>query len=254
MIMRGTFGKTALLAATGLAAAALSTAASASTTFSMAGNDSTSWGATGNTRTYTASDGQTKVKVSSYTAVPGKNGSYTLQQSHLGAYSPGLGVSASSSDAHMVENKDGVDFLVFQFDRNVTVESAEFNVFSYYGQDSDATIGVGSTNAAFNNPLVLTNWSQVSSYFTNGETSLGTGTSGTRAINTAHASGNLLIVAAGIFGDLLNIDNFKLKSLTVNVNTPAVPEPATWAMMIGGFGLIGCAMRRRAGLGSVRFA
>jgi len=27
---------------------------------------------------------------------------------------------------------------------------------------------------------------------------------------------------------------------------PAVPEPATWAMMIGGFGLVGVAMRRRS--------
>jgi hypothetical protein len=31
----------------------------------------------------------------------------------------------------------------------------------------------------------------------------------------------------------------------LNDSTPAVPEPATWAMMIGGFGLIGAAMRRR---------
>jgi hypothetical protein len=29
-------------------------------------------------------------------------------------------------------------------------------------------------------------------------------------------------------------------------NTPdAVPEPATWAMLIGGFGMIGAAARRR---------
>lgn len=35
----------------------------------------------------------------------------------------------------------------------------------------------------------------------------------------------------------------------------AVPEPATWAMMIGGFGLIGGAMRRRSSVrSSVRFA
>ncbi|MBT2186741.1 PEP-CTERM sorting domain-containing protein [Sphingobium sp. H33] len=27
--------------------------------------------------------------------------------------------------------------------------------------------------------------------------------------------------------------------------TPGVPEPATWAMMIGGFALAGVAMRRR---------
>jgi len=30
------------------------------------------------------------------------------------------------------------------------------------------------------------------------------------------------------------------------VQVPAVPEPASWAMMIGGFGLIGAAMRRRS--------
>jgi hypothetical protein len=30
-----------------------------------------------------------------------------------------------------------------------------------------------------------------------------------------------------------------------SVSTPAIPEPATWAMMIGGFGMAGAAMRRR---------
>ncbi len=34
---------------------------------------------------------------------------------------------------------------------------------------------------------------------------------------------------------------FSLGSVTV----PAIPEPATWAMMIGGFGLVGMSMRRR---------
>jgi hypothetical protein len=32
---------------------------------------------------------------------------------------------------------------------------------------------------------------------------------------------------------------------TVNYTVSPVPEPATWAMMIGGFGLVGGAMRRR---------
>lgn len=36
--------------------------------------------------------------------------------------------------------------------------------------------------------------------------------------------------------------------------TAVVPEPATWAMMIAGFGLIGGAMRRRAMVRSVTFA
>lgn len=36
--------------------------------------------------------------------------------------------------------------------------------------------------------------------------------------------------------DVLNVDTAEI---------PGVPEPATWAMMIGGFGLVGAAMRRR---------
>jgi hypothetical protein len=36
--------------------------------------------------------------------------------------------------------------------------------------------------------------------------------------------------------------------------TPAVPEPATWAMMIGGFGMVGGAMRYRRRKTSVSFA
>ena len=39
-----------------------------------------------------------------------------------------------------------------------------------------------------------------------------------------------------------------------NFNVEGVPEPTTWAMMIGGFGMIGGAMRRRRGSTKVRFA
>ena len=39
------------------------------------------------------------------------------------------------------------------------------------------------------------------------------------------------------------IDNFALSAITDD--GPVVPEPATWAMMIAGFGLVGAAMRRR---------
>ncbi len=41
--------------------------------------------------------------------------------------------------------------------------------------------------------------------------------------------------------DGLGIDDFSLVATTLN----AVPEPATWAMMITGFGLVGGAMRKR---------
>lgn len=42
---------------------------------------------------------------------------------------------------------------------------------------------------------------------------------------------------------------------TSRVATAAVPEPETWAMMIGGFGLIGGTLRRRNKIATtVRFA
>lgn len=36
------------------------------------------------------------------------------------------------------------------------------------------------------------------------------------------------------------------QALVTTFGTSAVPEPASWALMIGGFGLVGAAMRRRA--------
>ena len=50
-----------------------------------------------------------------------------------------------------------------------------------------------------------------------------------------------------------NSDNTGLRA-TITTNVPgAVPEPATWAMMLLGFGAVGSAMRRRSKV-SVRFA
>ena len=43
-------------------------------------------------------------------------------------------------------------------------------------------------------------------------------------------------------------------TVTGNITFVAVPEPATWAMMIGGFGMIGAAARRRSTSTSATFA
>ena len=44
--------------------------------------------------------------------------------------------------------------------------------------------------------------------------------------------------------DFARLDNVVLSNSQV---TPSVPEPATWAMLVSGFGLVGAGMRRRAG-------
>jgi hypothetical protein len=37
----------------------------------------------------------------------------------------------------------------------------------------------------------------------------------------------------------------ELELSKAQINSAAIPEPATWALMIGGFGLAGAALRRR---------
>lgn len=50
--------------------------------------------------------------------------------------------------------------------------------------------------------------------------------------------------------DIIGFDDIRFDFVNA-----AVPEPATWAMMIGGFGLVGGAMRRRSSVNTtVRFA
>ncbi|MEO0441760.1 MAG: NF038122 family metalloprotease [Pseudomonadota bacterium] len=59
---------------------------------------------------------------------------------------------------------------------------------------------------------------------------------------------NLDLAAFDAFGWNINYDvlaNRDQVFRTRDLNVSAVPEPASWAMMIGGFGLIGGAMRRR---------
>ncbi|NIJ08951.1 hypothetical protein FHS31_002581 [Sphingomonas vulcanisoli] len=91
-----------------------------------------------------------------------------------------------------------------------------------------------------------------------GGTSTGAALDGNDAANQAAISGLLgdLSIASGQsfairWRDLdvtggdngLAVDDFSLTATSASAAT--VPEPASWAMMVGGFGLIGSAMRRR---------
>lgn len=65
-----------------------------------------------------------------------------------------------------------------------------------------------------------------------------------QTVNFATGSGGTLSFAA--LGT-----NDSLGGYIEDVQLTAVPEPATWAMMLGGFGLAGTALRRRSRLASV---
>jgi hypothetical protein len=50
---------------------------------------------------------------------------------------------------------------------------------------------------------------------------------------------------AGTNLDSIGFTNGSISGVSLYSTGPAVPEPATWALMLGGFGFIGAAMRRR---------
>lgn len=230
-------GKAALLAAASLMASAAS-----AETFSFDTGGSNSSNSYGNVRTFTGSNG-TKVKITGYSL----SGS-TLAAGYVGQYSGyGLGVTDTGEDGsapgHTVDNSGRFDFLVLQFDKSVNVSQLGFTAWG----DTDITWAVGSTATPFNSALNFANWTAVDNAFnafqaSNGN-SMSNGTPFTRAISGGAAvSGNLFFVAAAMPNPDQYADYVKLKSLT---ETPAVPEPASWAMMIGGLAVVGSAMRRR---------
>lgn len=54
--------------------------------------------------------------------------------------------------------------------------------------------------------------------------------------------GNVSVISFG-YGENVGIDNIRWDVRTIE---SAVPEPATWAMMVLGFGIVGATMRRRS--------
>ena len=65
------------------------------------------------------------------------------------------------------------------------------------------------------------------------------------AVNSAYFADGI-ILRWGPNGYDVGLDNIRFDVRAIDSGS-AVPEPATWAMMIAGFGLVGAAMRRRNG-------
>ncbi|MDP3370869.1 MAG: PEPxxWA-CTERM sorting domain-containing protein [Brevundimonas sp.] len=85
-----------------------------------------------------------------------------------------------------------------------------------------ASVGISAANGAFGSPSNIT-W-QTGSF-----TFLGDATTGTLQLSTDNAG------AGGVFFDAVSV-------------TAIIPEPTTWALMIGGFGMVGAVLRRRSKL------
>ncbi len=199
-------------------------------------------------------NGDNKCKIGSATF----NSATCITKSYLGDFSNGLGATSSGDSAgannlHTIDNVGQQDFIIIQFDRKVKLISGTFTPYSVSSStDSDATIGVRNlavqsdlgNNAAINltsraslNQLIGTQYER--------DSSLG---NVARLLDPNDYVGRLWLVAASLqtsndrYYDNKK-DGFKLKDLKVQI-VGQVPEPASWAMMIAGFGFVGGAMRR----------
>lgn len=189
------------------------------------------------------------------------NGNYSIATAQLGTFTPGLGVLASGEsygDAeHQIDNVGGVDFVMLQFSENVNLSGIGRAVYNMgwnspggtNNTDSDAgfrSTSLGSA-ATWNQAIDLTQYQIAANSFTALDgTPLPSGSSYTTPITTNVYSSTWLIAASFTGGadGRLN-DGFKLASVNVNFAPPSVPEPATWAMMLVGFGGMGAVLRRK---------
>jgi phosphotransferase system HPr-like phosphotransfer protein len=218
------------------------------TTGAMADN-----GSYGNVLNFAASGGSSlQLKVTGWQS---NQANSAITSAYVGAYGPGMGVTGlgdynGSYNYHQIDNAGGyTDFVMLQFSAPVALKSFDLNSFDLPGlssRDNDMALYAASIpETAWNAKLDLSQYATVPSLWT---TLNGTGANGSVSTGMATTSSEWLVGAAFNSG---NNDGFKIASITVAPSVvpqptpPAVPEPASWAMMIVGVGAVGFAMRRR---------
>ena len=129
----------------------------------------------------------------------------------------------------------------------MNIQSAVLTPFdiSQTANDNDAWVSYANLAGLFNNtptavPLNSPLWAMLNANDWNVQGNMGSGYS--TSLGSAGLYGNAWLIGAGNPNPDRNDDGFKLSSIVVN--TPTVPEPATWAMMLFGFGAVGASLRR----------
>jgi len=190
------------------AAQDLSTSTTSDIRFILTGSSSLD-GTNGNVRTFTQ-DG-VSVDVSAFSQKWG-----TWKDGYLGAYGGGLGVTNRDewTSSHRVDNSGSTDYILFEFDQDVTVDKA---FLDYVGWDSDMSIWIGDRDGADISQLndsLLDSFTKENNFTHHG---------GDRwaDFNDAGLTGDTVVISAYTDG---SNDSFKLKKLDVSVTETSFGE------------------------------
>lgn len=241
----------------GLTAALASTAASATAfTFNLT-NQGNQTATANNDLTFTSTSGVSSLTMDVYGAhlnttltSPGAS-TYSVSAATVETWSGyGMGVlfgtDTTSNGTHQIDNVgSGTDFVVLVFSQAVTLSSFTRTPYgiSGYSTDSDASyMAYTGSLASLMNGLDPTAFTNVSG-----------GSSTTTSTTGSSVTSNIWLVSASV-ASADRDDGFKLTSLSVNAVPSYAPEPATWAMMLVGFGAIGGTLRSRRGRETVKVA
>ena len=228
-------------------AVAPAASAFAATTISFTGGSSALDGTDGNIRSFSSGGITVQASAFSYNV-------NTLEQAYLGWYSSGLGVTnqgegaGNTNNNHTIDNVGRSDFIALVFSTAVNISSAQLTPYlvSTDPKDNDAFISYASLAGAYTSPnptaLALSN-TVFGTLQTNGYNVSGNNVSPYQtSLGSTGKYGNVWVIGAARPNLDSNDDGFKLSAITV---TTAVPEPATWAMMLIGFGMIGTGLRKK---------
>jgi hypothetical protein len=242
-----TWTKLGVAAAAALVVAAAPAAADTITFDFTASGGVTSGSGLTLTRTYTSGD----VTVTASGWGVGTSSSATFAQGQVGQWNgAGLGVcnagegAGCGSPSHQVDNSGRYDFVLFQFDPAVTINSITVRTFN--SADTDVSYFYGNAS----NPLSLVG-KKISEL-----TAAGLDNSGTDQGPSGSGAENVVTLDAGVYNSLLigaeigeSNDAFKVRSLVIDFTetptTPTVDIPEPLSLALFGTGLLGLGIARR---------
>lgn len=192
----------------------------------------------------------------------GSGGSFTLNFDGFGGNTPSViaGLTSAIDFTFVNITNSGKTFNLNYTIRNTSSAPITASRVSGFGFDTSPNISSATSTGVFNTVGVgnVPNFGNVEVCFKAGGGSnncaggggsgvtLGGSSSGTIALRFSNAPSNGTITLSNFVDRYQSIEGAGRVTSAIGRPMAPVPEPAAWALMLAGFGVVGTAMRRRA--------